>query len=348
MDQAQNIRDSRISLRDSLIAISVVALWGLHVVIIRIGALEIPPLLLLSLRFTLVIVLMAPFFKPLPFSRIKPIFFYAVTYMVLHLGFVFVGLKYVESSIGGLVLQTEVPFGIVLACIFFKERFGLRTALGLVLAFIGVLIIVYQPAGSITQLSYFGVGCLIASAFFWAVGALLMRFVGDVNFTSMTFYSHFVALPFVAALSFFLEDNQWSALQNADHYKVGGVLVYQVFLMSGCLYMWKNLMVRNKAYEVTCFSLLQPVFAVFFAVLILGENLEMKTILGGLVALAGVGVVTFRQMQKQEDTSLQEEESPIGIIAEPLGAIDDIVGEHGGDSSEDIAENQTSKAHDTK
>lgn len=296
------------SLRDMALAVLIVALWGLHVVVIRIGATEIPPLALLSIRFAIVITFAAFFVKRLPMEKIKAIALYAFPYLVLHLGTIFIGLRYVEAGTGGLILQTEVPFAIILGWLFFREKFGIKTTAGLVLAFIGVLIIIYKPGQDTSDFSYFGAGLLVASAFFWAVGSLRMRYIDGVDFWSMSFYSHLVALPFVALLSIFTESNQVADVVGADPLTLGLVLFYQTVLMTLCLYWWKGLMVRNHAYQVTVFMLLQPVFSLIFGMWILHETLDLMTIKGGLIALLGVGIVTMRKLTKEKKRGIEREE----------------------------------------
>jgi len=300
-------RTDQMPLRDMALALLIVALWGLHVVVIRIGATEIPPLMLLSLRFAIVLSVSAFFFKRLPHAKIKAIALYAFPYLVLHLGTIFIGLRYIEAGIGGLILQTEVPFAIILGWLFFREKFGIKTAAGLALAFIGVLIIIYKPGAQSGHFSYFGAAMLVASAFFWAVGSLRMRYIDGVDFWTMSFYSHVIALPFVALLSLLFEANQIKEVMQADPITLGGVLFYQTVLMTLCLYWWKGLMVRNHAYQVTVFMLLQPVFAVIFGMLILSETLDFMTIKGGVVTLIGVGLVTLRKFKKEKQLGVERE-----------------------------------------
>lgn len=304
-------RPENMTLRDSALALFIVALWGLHVVVIRIGATEIPPLLLLGIRFAIVMSVAAFFFKRLPLDKIKAIAFYAFPYLVLHLGTIFIGLRYIESGVGGLILQTEVPFAIILGWVFYREKFGIKTAAGLALAFIGVLIIIYKPQGTGQNFSYFGAAMLVASAFFWAVGSLRMRYIDGVDFWTMTFYSHLIALPFIALLSAIFESNHIAEIMQAEPMTLGGVLFYQTVLMTLCLYWWKGLMVRNHAYKVTVFMLLQPVFAVIFGILILNETLDLLTIKGGLITLAGVALVTVRRIQKQQKLGVERVEQEL-------------------------------------
>lgn len=289
-----------LSLKDSALALLIVTLWGFHFAIIRLGASEIPPLTLLSVRFSLALLVFAPFAGRLNAEQFKAVAVYAFFYLVLHLGTVFVGLKYVGAGLASMIIQAEIPFLIVLSWYFFGERFGLKTGLGLLVALVGVGIILYQPLDD--DFSYFGASLILCSALFWAVGALRMRFIKNTGFAAMTFYSHAVALPFVALLSAVFEKDHMEALRHADPLKVGFVLFYQVVLMSFCLYLWKGLMQRNNAHEVGCFNLLLPFFAVLGGYALLGETLTTQEIVGGLIAFGGVSIVTLRKLQKAKSS----------------------------------------------
>ena len=48
-------------LRDLLLGLFVIAIWALNIIVIKVGVAELPPLLLTTLRFTLVAVLLVPF-----------------------------------------------------------------------------------------------------------------------------------------------------------------------------------------------------------------------------------------------------------------------------------------------
>jgi len=289
------------ALRDVLLALSIVALWGLHFVIIRIGALEIPPLLLLSIRFTIVILVFLPFMRKLAFAQIQNVFAYSFFYLVLHLSTLFVGLRYIDSGTGGLIFQTQVPFAVLLGWLLLGERFGFKTFAGLTLAIGGAVMIVAQSA--IGQASFLGGGLILLSALFWALGSIRMRGIEHVDFISMTGYSHILAYPFIVTLMMFFTPEPLNAIDQANWLPLSGVLAYQVILMSLCLYLWKGLINRNPVYLVSSFCLLQPVFAVIFGMIFLHESLSQQTLIGGAMAFAGVLIVTLRRAKKAEKSN---------------------------------------------
>lgn len=288
-----------VSRNDTLLTFLVIISWALNITLIRMGALEIPPLFLLSIRFALGFCLFFPFARRLDFDGVRNVSSYAAFYIVLHLGLLYAGLGYVSSSVAGLVLEVGPAFVIILGWLFYKEKFGIKTFAGLLLAFAGVAVILYSPDA---KASLMGAVLITISAMCWAVGALRMRGIKSVDLATMTVYSHAFAFPFIACGSYFLETGQAEALSVADPWVIGGILTYQVLLMSWGLHLWKGLMVRNAAYKLAAIGLLQPVFVVIFGFWLLNETLSMTAVLGGVMAFSGVGIITLRKMQKAQKT----------------------------------------------
>jgi O-acetylserine/cysteine efflux transporter len=141
----QDRRGQSMSLRDSLLALMIVVLWGFHTVVIRIGVLEIPPFLLLAIRMGGTAIVFAPFAKRISMAQFKVIAVYASFYIFLHIGMLALGLYYLESSMVALLLQMTIPFALIFGWLMHKETFGWKTSVGLFIAFLGVLLILYKP-----------------------------------------------------------------------------------------------------------------------------------------------------------------------------------------------------------
>lgn len=289
------------SARDIGLAILIMALWGLHYVVIRMGALEIPPMLLISLRFSLCALFFIPFAQKLSKDMLKNVFIYAMAMQTLHMGFLFAGLAQVDAAIGAIIMKAGVPFSIIIAWLFFKERFGLKTFAGLSMAFIGGFMVLYAPHVD-TNITIAGTIFLILSALFWAIGSVRLKYVDALNFPTLMGHAFLFAAPFVILASLIFEENHIEHLKNADHTLLVFVLGYQVFLMSATHYWWKNLISRNPVYLVTPFSILTPIFGILCGVLILGEALSSQTVIGGLVALGGLSIIIWRKAQREKQT----------------------------------------------
>ena len=286
------------SLRDSLIALTIIFLWALHTVVIRVGVLEIPPLLLLAMRMGGTALVFAPFAKRVSWQQLKVIFIYSLFYIFLHFGLLAVGLHYLDSSTTALLLQTTIPFALLFGWLMHKETFGLKTTAGLVLAFIGVLLILYKPDA---DFSYIGAAMILGCALCWGFGTVFVRKTADIDAATLTAYAYSLPAPVFIALSYWLEPGQMNILINeADWRIVAGVWAYQVFVMSICHAGWRGLMVRNPVYLVTCFSLIQPILTVLFAHELLHERLGTIAIAGGAISLLGVAIVMVRRLQRSK------------------------------------------------
>ena len=287
--------------RDMALALLVVIAWGVHFPVIKIGTNEIPGALLVTIRFFLTGLVFLPFCKKLTSHQMKQVLIFSVYYYMSHLPLLFIALRYLDSATVALIMQIQVPFAIIIGWLLHKENFGWKTTLGLALAFAGVFFIFGSP--DIT--SYLGLGLTVCSALFWAFGSIHMRNIKDVDMPSMTAYSSLMAVPATLLMSFVFEYNQIEALQSANWLHLGAVLFYQVFLMSLMMYFWKQLMSRNSIQVVTSFSLLQPAVAVVAAHYMLGEVLSTSALIGGGLAMLGVGVIIIRKIQKLDFKALR-------------------------------------------
>lgn len=275
------------------------AMWGLHFVVIRIGALEIPPLFLLSIRFGLCALIFLPLAKRLSLVQYKKLALYVLPFQVIHMATLFLGLAEVDAGLASLIIQVEFPFLILIGLIFYNERFGPITALGLLITLIGGAILVYTP-GENANITPMGVTYLVISALGWAIGSARLKYIQEMNFPTMVGNAFGMAFPVILILTLTLESNHIEALKSADHVTLGAVLFFQVIIISACHYGWMVLIGRNPVYKLTAMNILAPIFAVIFAVLILGEVQSLTTLLGGALALIGIAIVTFRKAKKTE------------------------------------------------
>lgn len=284
------------SLKDTLIALTIITCWALHTVAIRIGVLEIPPLLLLSIRMAGTALLFLPFAKKISLAQLKTVGIYAFFYIFLHIGLLATGLHFIDSSTGALLLQTTTPFALLFGWLMHRETFGIKTASGLALAFTGVVIILYKP---VEDFSYIGAGMILFSSLCWGFGTVFARKTSDVDLPTLTAYAHAIPLIPFLLLSLWLEPGQFHTLAHeADWRIVGTVSAFQIFIISLCHANWRNLMVRNPVYLVTGITMIQPLLTVVFAHFILGERLAPTTILGGAVSMLGVAIIIIRRIQR--------------------------------------------------
>ena len=109
------------TLRDSLIAALVPIFLGFGFVIAKPAMVELPPFLLMGLRFTFVASLLIWWF-PVPKGFLKKIFIVSLIANTLQYSITYTGLSLIDASAAVLLVQTEVPFGVVFAYFLIKEK----------------------------------------------------------------------------------------------------------------------------------------------------------------------------------------------------------------------------------
>src|SRR5579859_5480896 len=106
--------------RDIILALLAMAFWGLNFAFAKMALAEFPPILLAALRFLLVAAVLLPFCRRPP--SIRPIMLLAAILGFLHFPLVFYGLSRLDASTSAIVLQLQVPAGVLLAALLLGDR----------------------------------------------------------------------------------------------------------------------------------------------------------------------------------------------------------------------------------
>ena len=131
----------------------------------------------MALRFTLTAVVLVWFVRP-PWQLLGKLFWIALVSAAIQYSLTFTGLKGLDASTASLIIQLEVPFGALLAWIFFQDRLGWGRAFGMLLAFIGVMLIAGEPRYEDNLTSIL---LLVGGALTWAIGQIMIKALGVVG-----------------------------------------------------------------------------------------------------------------------------------------------------------------------
>ncbi len=278
-------------LKHMLMAVGVSAGWGCNFVAAKIGVQELPPLLLLTLRFVLVAALLIPF-VPRPTVPWKHLWLQAFLLGVGHFALMFAALAMgLDASSAVIATQLGVPFSCLLSAVMFNDRPGRWRSLGLFVAFAGVMVIAGTPAIT-RQYIPFLVCCVAAVA--WAAANIAMKRVGEVHILSFLAYMSLLCVPQLFVLSVIFESSDWPAPEEV-HLRTWAALGYTVLFSTIVSYgLWFSLLGRYPVSQVTPFSLLVPVFGIGSAQIFLSEPLSMQFTIGAAIIMAGVGIIMLR------------------------------------------------------
>lgn len=276
-------------IRDAFLAILVVCIWSTNFIAGKF-ALEIaPPLFVTFLRFSLTALVLVPFVR-VPKGHFKPIFFMTFTLGLLHFGLIMVALQKLDASTSAIGIQCGVPFSLLLSAIFLKEKMKIQHLIGIIIAFIGVLILIGEPNIFENRFSFF---LLIVAAFSWAVSNLQSRSLKEINPFSLNAYFSLFFAPQLLIVSLLFEDAPFSSLDNIT-FKFTFSILYMVLITTVVAYtLWYKLIGKYNVSLVAPFNLLGPVFGVIMSYLLLGEHIGMMKIIGGSIIITGVSLLVF-------------------------------------------------------
>ena len=271
--------------------VGVMLIWGLNFAVAKVGIEQIPPILLMALRFALVALLLGPFVKP-PTGRWPQIVAISVTLGLLHFAMMITGLAGIDAATAAITIQLQVPFAALLAAIVFKDMIGWRRALGMAIAFAGVALIAGEPRleGSLT--AFF---LVVAAACIWSVANIQIKLLGEIDGMTLNAWIAILATPQLLIASLILEEGHVRALAEAD-WRAWAAVAYNGIVVFGLGYgLWYRMLRRYSVNQSMPFMLLVPVFGVFSGVIFLGEALTLYLVLGGLLTVFGVGIIVLRR-----------------------------------------------------
>ena len=278
---------------DTLSAISVAVIWGMGFVIAKAAMEHFSPILLMALRFTLTALCMIWFFRPDP-KLFNKLFWIAFVSAAIQYSLTFTGVSGIDASTAALLIQLEVPFAILLAAVVLGDKLTIRQGVGVSLAFCGAILIVGEPKLA-DNMRY--VLMVIGGGFAWSLGQIMIKMMGVSGGFSLISSVAVFAAPQLFIASYLLEDNQIDQIITASP-AAWAAVVYLGLVMTTLGYaMWYRLLGLYDVNMVMPFLLLLPVASVIGGYLFLDEILTTKIAIGGLLALAGVAIITVRIKQ---------------------------------------------------
>jgi O-acetylserine/cysteine efflux transporter len=277
-------------------------------IVAKAGMSHFSPILLMALRFSLTAFCMVWFFRPPP-GIFKQLFWISLISAALQYSLTFNGVRGIDASTAALLVQLEVPFGLILAWLVFGERISLKQGLGIAIAFTGAMLIIGEPKLAGDLIYAFMV---IGGAFTWAVGQIMIKKLGNIGgFRLITGVALFAA-PQLFVASFLLEQNQLEQIQTASP-AAWAAVAYLGLIMTALAYaLWYRLLGHYTVNQVMPFLLLLPVTSVFGGIFFLGESLTTKIAMGGCLAIIGVAMITiqrmpFRQRVLKDERNIQQD-----------------------------------------
>jgi O-acetylserine/cysteine efflux transporter len=271
-------------------------IWAFNIVAIKYAVEVIPPLTAVFLRYAIVLMVCLPWLRWLP-GRMPIILVTGVVGGALYFGLGGISFA-VADNVSALAIagQLGVPFSLVLAVIFLKERIHWPRIAGIALAFAGVVVLGFDPAIVHERL---GLLLTVIASFLWAVSSLLFRKLKGVSPLTIHAWLALISLPLLGIASLIFEPGE---LARAGRLPVAtiGWLAYSAIGASVVGHAGMSwLLQRYPVSVISPLTLPTPLLSVVFAVIVLDTPLSTQMIVGGAVALVGVSIITLRTARAQ-------------------------------------------------
>ena len=275
-------------------------LWGLNAVAIKVSNLGIAPVFCAGIRSVMAVIALALWMKvkkiPLFPSNLMDGLVVGILFGS-EFACLYASLLYTTGSSAWILLYASPFFHATGAHFFLKgDRLTVYKSTGLLLAFIGVIILLSKNFGAPTWTGLVGDLLAFTAAALWALTTIFIkrRLVGSVSFHNTLFYQTLFSIPILFLISVFLKETPIDHLNGAIILSV----VFQGIVVAFVSYLlWFYLVHEYTVSRLSAFTFLTPVFAIISCVFFLHEPLTWKLSISLIFVSLGIYVVNMKPLK---------------------------------------------------
>lgn len=199
------------------------------------------------------------------------------------------GLQYVTTQLGRMILYIYPTFTVVFAAILLGEKITLKTLISLVIAYAGVLIILGHDLNAFGSSIKLGAAFIALSAlafsFYMIFSKSLINEIGSRVFTCITLLS--------ASIAIFIHYSITHSVSNpaVNAKALGLILIIAIFCTVIPTFFTTAAIARIGGDKTSIISMVGPAFTSVFAVLILAESFTIYHLIGICVTTLGVWIL---------------------------------------------------------
>ena len=206
------------------------------------------------------------------------LFLYAITFSYSYVD--------MPAGIGTLILFAVVQLTMILMAFFYKEKLTINKILGMVLAFCGLVYLLYPKDDF--SLSFFHSFLMIISGIAWAFYTILGKKSKDAflntkdNFLKASFFTIIFAFLFVQNITF-------------DLYTLFLAIFSGVVTSALGYIIWYAVLPKMQILTASILQLLAPVIAIVLSITFLKESLNFQLLISSFVILFGIFIALFKR-----------------------------------------------------
>jgi O-acetylserine/cysteine efflux transporter len=287
----------RFDARDLFVALVINLVWGLNIIAVKLSVQLVPPFTTGLLRQAVVLLACLPFLKVVP-GRMRALTLLGALSGGLFLVLVNFSLV-VSDNVGALAIAglLGAPFSLILAIVFLGERIGPTRIFGMLLAIGGCSMLVFDPhIGDEVP----GLLLTAAASFVWAIGSMIQRQLAGVPVLTIYAWIGLGGVAVLAPLAVVMEPATISGavpIPPFAYLLIAGSAIGSTLMGQGGM-AW--LLQRHPVSSVIPMTLGAPVIAVIASSIVFAMPLTPVMVVGGVIAMAGVAIVTMRTAARAE------------------------------------------------
>ncbi len=287
---------------DFLLLTLVALIWGINFVVIKHSLFYSGFLCVLALRFGLTSIVLSPWMLKAPKLPVIRLIIMCLLIGCIYFCLLLYGMHLMPATESIIIVQFQVPFSAILGAYILHEKMHKRAYLGILLAFVGMIVTIGLPhrQGEIS-----GILLVLSAALTWAYANCYVKSLPKMSPQALNGFIALIALIPVVVLSLIFEPHSLS--QSLSHPNLH-FLYCILFMVLGSTItgygIWFSMLNKHPVYKVAPFNLLTPVFGIIAAQIVVKESLATHTLIGALVCMLGLGLILHRP-QGQQRTSLQ-------------------------------------------
>lgn len=198
------------------------------------------------------------------------------------------GLRYTTPANASLAYALSPAFVALLGSMFFHERLGRNQIIGITIAFVGTVVVLFEKGLATSPEYLLGNIIELCASLSWSLYTVLGRSLsleyGAIRSTGISMligFGMFTVVTLLAPVPFMqpttLNSEQWIGV------------AYLGIVTSGIGFgLWKYLLTKRSSAQVAVFNNLQPILTTIFTVVVFGLQPSLLFILGGITTLVGV------------------------------------------------------------
>ncbi|MGZ8363824.1 MAG: DMT family transporter [Caulobacteraceae bacterium] len=273
----------------------IVVTWGVNNAAAKFATAALPPLFVGGMRFAFALVMLASFIRP-PFPNWRTLLPIMVLAGPLHFGLIYIAFDRVQNlSLMGVTLQLWVPLTALFAWLVLGERLSKSAMAGVALAFAGSAWMTLEPhnLGNLWPVAI-GLGASVC----WAMATVLVRRAPAVPALKLQGIISLATAPVLLGAAVMTEPNLPQQAASASIWVWLSVVFAGLVSTVGASALLFWLVQRRETGRVTPYLLATPLVTTALGVSFFGDVMTPQLVIGGLAAMAGVGLVAISERRR--------------------------------------------------